>query len=107
MPQAITTSARVVICQNRTAYFPYQLVRAPPVRSTSANSDMETKMDLNLTNKLALVSGSTAGIGFAIAHALASEGARVIVNGRTQSSVNEAIERLKSKNGCRRAGLRR
>jgi NAD(P)-dependent dehydrogenase (short-subunit alcohol dehydrogenase family) len=57
---------------------------------------METKMDLNLTNKLALVSGSTAGIGFAIAHALASEGARVIVNGRTQSAVDEAIERLTS-----------
>jgi NAD(P)-dependent dehydrogenase (short-subunit alcohol dehydrogenase family) len=66
---------------------------------------METKMDLNLTNKLALVSGSTAGIGFAIAHALASEGARVIVNGRTQSAVDEAIERLRSETAAEVQGF--
>jgi NAD(P)-dependent dehydrogenase (short-subunit alcohol dehydrogenase family) len=35
-------------------------------------------MDLNLANKLALISGSTAGIGYAIAEALVREGARVI-----------------------------
>ena len=46
-------------------------------------------MDLQLTGKSALVSGSTAGIGFAIATALAREGARVIVNGRTQAAVDE------------------
>ncbi|MDB6175886.1 MAG: oxidoreductase, partial [Chthoniobacteraceae bacterium] len=40
-------------------------------------------MDLQLTDKLALVSGSTAGIGLAIATSLAAEGARVIINGRT------------------------
>ena len=40
-------------------------------------------MDLKLENKLALVTGSTAGIGLAIAQALAAEGCRVIVNGRT------------------------
>jgi NAD(P)-dependent dehydrogenase (short-subunit alcohol dehydrogenase family) len=40
-------------------------------------------MNLKLEDKLALVSGSTAGIGFAIAKALAAEGARVIINGRT------------------------
>ena len=45
-------------------------------------------MDLQLKNKLALVSGSTAGIGLAIAEALAREGARVIVNGRLQASVD-------------------
>ena len=38
-------------------------------------------MDLKLENKLALVTGSTAGIGFAIAKSLAGEGCRVIVNG--------------------------
>jgi NAD(P)-dependent dehydrogenase (short-subunit alcohol dehydrogenase family) len=48
-------------------------------------------MDLALKNKLALVSGSTAGIGFAIARTLAREGARVIVNGRTQAAVDEAV----------------
>ena len=37
-------------------------------------------MDLGLTGKLTLVSGSTAGIGYAIAEALVREGARVIVN---------------------------
>ncbi len=48
-------------------------------------------MDLGLANKTALVTGSTAGIGLAIARALANEGARVIVNGRTQKRVDEAI----------------
>jgi NAD(P)-dependent dehydrogenase (short-subunit alcohol dehydrogenase family) len=52
-------------------------------------------MDLNLANKLALISGSTAGIGYAIARALAREGARVIVNGRSQASVDDALSRLK------------
>jgi NAD(P)-dependent dehydrogenase (short-subunit alcohol dehydrogenase family) len=51
-------------------------------------------MDLKLTNKLALVSGSTAGIGYAIAAALAAEGARVIVNGRSQASVDSALAEL-------------
>jgi NAD(P)-dependent dehydrogenase (short-subunit alcohol dehydrogenase family) len=56
-------------------------------------------MDLNLKGKLAMVSGSTAGIGFAIASALAQEGARVIVNGRGQSSVDEVVAQLKATTG--------
>jgi NAD(P)-dependent dehydrogenase (short-subunit alcohol dehydrogenase family) len=51
-------------------------------------------MDLKLKGKLALVSGSTAGIGFAIATRLAEEGARVIVNGRTQPAVDKAVAGL-------------
>ncbi len=51
-------------------------------------------MDLELTDKLALVSGSTKGIGFAIAHELAREGARVILNGRTEESVAAAKQEL-------------
>ena len=51
-------------------------------------------MDLQLSDKVALVSGSTAGIGLAIATTLAHEGATVIVNGRTQERVNHAIEIL-------------
>jgi len=43
-------------------------------------------LNLQLENKLALVSGSTAGIGLAIAKALAAEGARVIVNGRKRGA---------------------
>jgi NAD(P)-dependent dehydrogenase (short-subunit alcohol dehydrogenase family) len=52
-------------------------------------------MDLQLNGKLALVSGSTAGIGLAIATSLAREGARVIVNGRSQGSVDKAVAEMK------------
>jgi NAD(P)-dependent dehydrogenase (short-subunit alcohol dehydrogenase family) len=53
-------------------------------------------MNLQLENKLALVSGSTAGIGFAIAKALSAEGVRVIVNGRTEARVREAIASIRA-----------
>ena len=52
-------------------------------------------MDLKLTNKVALVSGSTAGIGLAIATTLATEGATVIINGRTTERVDAAISQIK------------
>ncbi len=52
-------------------------------------------MDLQLTGKKALVSGSTAGIGYAIAEALAREGASVVINGRTEARVNDAIAAIK------------
>ncbi len=52
-------------------------------------------MDLKIKNKLALVSGSTAGIGYAIAESLAREGARVIVNGRGKASVDTAVAKLR------------
>jgi NAD(P)-dependent dehydrogenase (short-subunit alcohol dehydrogenase family) len=51
-------------------------------------------MDLGITGKQAFVSGSTAGIGLAIAQALAREGARVTINGRTQARVDAALARL-------------
>jgi NAD(P)-dependent dehydrogenase (short-subunit alcohol dehydrogenase family) len=54
-----------------------------------------TFMNLQLENKLALVTGSTKGIGLAIATSLAREGARVIVNGRAEKSVNEAAEKIR------------
>jgi NAD(P)-dependent dehydrogenase (short-subunit alcohol dehydrogenase family) len=53
-------------------------------------------VNLELDGKKALVTGSTAGIGFAIAKALAAEGARVIVNGRTDARVNEAITSIRA-----------
>ena len=53
-------------------------------------------MDLQLTNKKALVTGSTAGIGFAIASLLAEEGASVVVSGRSQRRVEEAAQRIRA-----------
>ena len=53
-------------------------------------------MDLKLQDKSALVSGSTKGIGFATAALLAAEGARVIINGRTEAAVNEAMAAIRS-----------
>ncbi|PQO33532.1 SDR family NAD(P)-dependent oxidoreductase [Blastopirellula marina] len=47
-------------------------------------------MDLQLNNKNALVTGSTKGIGYAIAQVLAQEGANVIVNGRSQETTDKA-----------------
>ena len=52
-------------------------------------------MDLKLENRRALVTGSTAGIGFAIARGLAAEGAQVTITGRTQASVEAALARLR------------
>jgi NAD(P)-dependent dehydrogenase (short-subunit alcohol dehydrogenase family) len=54
-------------------------------------------MDLQLTNKVALVTGSTAGIGFAIGAGLAAEGAKVIINGRSETRVREAIAMIRQK----------
>lgn len=51
-------------------------------------------MKIDLSSKTALVSGSTAGIGFAIARGLAESGATVIVNGRSQAAVDQAIAAL-------------
>ncbi len=52
-------------------------------------------MDFDLTGKLALVTGSTRGIGLAAAKGLAAMGAEVIVNGRTQEAVSEAIDGIR------------
>jgi NAD(P)-dependent dehydrogenase (short-subunit alcohol dehydrogenase family) len=62
-------------------------------------------MDLQLKGKLALVSGSTAGIGLAIATELARESAQVIINGRTQQAVNSAIAQISAKTGSAAFGF--
>jgi len=54
-------------------------------------------MNLGLQAKLAVVSGSTAGIGLAIAATLAAEGAKVVVNGRTQARVDAAIKTIQQR----------
>ena len=52
-------------------------------------------MDLQLKGKTAFISGSTQGIGFAAAKLLLQEGATVIINGRTEARVKEAVQKLK------------
>jgi NAD(P)-dependent dehydrogenase (short-subunit alcohol dehydrogenase family) len=52
-------------------------------------------MKIDLSGKTAIVTGSTAGIGFAIAKGLAEAGAVVILNGRSEAAVEEAVGRLK------------
>ena len=56
-------------------------------------------MDVQLTNKKALVTGSTAGIGYAIAKGLAKEGAHVIINGRKAEAIADAIKQIKETTG--------
>jgi NAD(P)-dependent dehydrogenase (short-subunit alcohol dehydrogenase family) len=70
----------------------FALVGVADLRPASA-------MDLQLTGKTALITGSTAGIGFAIAKVLLREGAQVIINGRTQDSVDKAAASLKAATG--------
>jgi len=62
-------------------------------------------MDLRLDGKRALVTGSTAGIGFAIAEGLAREGAGVLVNGRTERRVAEAVDAIVRETGGNATGI--
>lgn len=56
-------------------------------------------MDLQLSGKRALISGSTRGIGFAVAQALTAEGADVVLHGRSTAAVRDAIDRLRAEDG--------
>ncbi len=56
-------------------------------------------MDLQIKGKAAVVTGSTAGIGLAIAHSLAAEGAWVVVNGRTEKRVDAAVREILKAHG--------
>ena len=63
-------------------------------------------MDLQLTNKKALVTGSTAGIGLAIATSRLKEGAAVIINGRSEARIDQAIAGLQNAiPGCNVTGI--
>ena len=57
-------------------------------------------MEIDLYGKTALVTGSTQGIGYAIAKGLAGSGARVVVNGRTEARVNDAVTTLRDDTGA-------
>src|SRR4051794_27511312 len=63
-------------------------------RHLQQNVFKEISMDLQLINRRALITGSTGGIGYAIAQGLAAEGAQVVITGRTQASVDAALARL-------------
>jgi NAD(P)-dependent dehydrogenase (short-subunit alcohol dehydrogenase family) len=63
-------------------------------------------MDLGIKGKTALITGSTAGIGFASAECLAREGAQVIINGRTDARVAAAVSKIRaSVSGSRIEGI--
>jgi NAD(P)-dependent dehydrogenase (short-subunit alcohol dehydrogenase family) len=62
-------------------------------------------MDLQLDNKKALVTGSTGGIGLAIAERLAIEGAEVIIAGRTRAKLDEAVENIRIAGGAHVSGV--
>ncbi len=63
-------------------------------------------MKIDLTGKVAVVTGSTGGIGLAIARCLAECGARVVVNGRSQETVDRAVTQIETAvPGCRVSGF--
>jgi len=62
-------------------------------------------LDLQLKDKTALVTGSTAGIGLEIARALAVEGANVIVTGRAQAKLDQAVEDIRASGGKHVTGI--
>jgi len=58
-------------------------------------------MDLGLKGKVALVSGASKGLGFAVARALAADGASVSISSRSQESIESAAKRIESETGAR------
>lgn len=62
-------------------------------------------MDLGLKNKVALVTGSSRGLGYATAHLLAEEGARVAVNSRSQESADRTAQVIAAETGAEVIGL--
>ena len=93
MSNIVTNSHHVLICRHAAnAWEPLP----PGVNQKWSDFSREDDVDLRLTGKMALVTGSTAGIGFAIAKSLANEGAQVYVNGRTQERVDAAVAAIRS-----------
>lgn len=62
-------------------------------------------MELSLKDKIALVTGSSRGLGYATALQLAKEGCKVVINGRDEARVKNAVERVKKETGTEALGL--
>jgi NAD(P)-dependent dehydrogenase (short-subunit alcohol dehydrogenase family) len=62
-------------------------------------------MNLQINGKTALVTGSTAGIGLEIARKLAQEGAQVVVSGRSQVKLDEAVQSIRASGGAAVRGV--
>ncbi|MQM36479.1 putative ketoacyl reductase [wastewater metagenome] len=62
-------------------------------------------MDLQLTGRTAVVLAASRGLGYATAHALASEGARVVLASRDAEAVREAAERIEAETGAETLGV--
>src|ERR1700738_3681556 len=62
-------------------------------------------MDLGLRDRVALVAASTSGLGYAVAHGLAAEGAKVVVSGRSQERVDKAADAIARETGARTAAV--
>src|SRR5699024_11823739 len=77
----------------------------PPMVRPSSPTSREPDMDLQLRGRRALVSGSSAGIGVAIAHHLAAEGAAVVVHGRDVERTEAVAQRIRDA-GWETAGAR-
>jgi 3-oxoacyl-[acyl-carrier protein] reductase len=58
-------------------------------------------MDLGLKGKIALVSGASKGLGYAVARALAGEGAHVAISSRDERAIREAAQRIEQETGAR------
>ena len=58
-------------------------------------------MDLGLTDKVALVAGASKGLGYAVAKALAADGARVAISSRDAAGIRAAAERIEAETGAR------
>ena len=62
-------------------------------------------MDLHLNGKTALITGATAGIGLEIGRKLAIEGAKVIISGRGQAKIDQAVDSIRASGGAQVSGV--
>src|SRR5260221_10931285 len=77
---------------------------SPPSRTECSRNGVSA-MDLQLNDKTALVTGATAGIGLAIARKLAVEGAKVIIAGRSEAKLDEAVDSIRIAGGAQVYGV--